>query len=102
MIYLVLYHGHRDGWGLRSILARCTDGLTRVLTKGRYSHCEIAVVEEEIQYPAHIVTLDDQPAPLVGICYSASLRDGGVRRKRKQKPRLRLEIMRRGKSRTAN
>lgn len=93
MIYLALYHGHRDGWGLRSLLARFTDGLTRVLTKGRYSHCEIAVVEEEIQYPVHTVTVDDQPAPLIGTCYSASLRDGGVRRKTMLLPRTKWDLI---------
>ena len=69
MIYLALYHGHRDGTGWRVWAARFTDGLTRILTRGRYSHCEIAIrlagQNNEPQYE----------------CYSASLRDGGVRRK---------------------
>ncbi|WP_250591328.1 hypothetical protein [Neisseria subflava] len=42
-IYLALYRGRRDGSGWRVWAARFTDGLTRVLTRGRYSHCEIAV-----------------------------------------------------------
>lgn len=66
MIYLALYHGHRGGTGLKVWVARFTDGLTRVLTRGRYSHCELAVrLPETAEYE----------------CYSASLRDGGVRRK---------------------
>lgn len=69
MIYLALYHGHRGGTGLKVLAARFTDGLTRILTRGRYSHCEIAIrlagQNSEPQYE----------------CYSASLRDGGVRRK---------------------
>ncbi len=36
MIYLALYHGRRDGTGWRVWAARFTDGLTRVLTRGRY------------------------------------------------------------------
>ena len=64
-IYLALYKGHRDGTGWRVWAARFTDGLTRVLTRGRYSHCEIAVREHT---QASVYT-----------CYSASIRDGGVR-----------------------
>lgn len=69
MIYLALYHGHRGGTGWRVWAARFTDGLTRVLTRGRYSHCEIAIRLPE--------TADGQEYE----CYSASLRDGGVRLK---------------------
>ena len=64
-IYLALYKGRRDGTGWRVWAARLTDGLTRVLTRGRYSHCEIAVREHT---QASVYT-----------CYSASIRDGGVR-----------------------
>ena len=69
MIYLALYHGHRDGTGLKVWAARFTDGLTRILTRGRYSHCEIAI---------RLAGQDSEPQYE---CYSASLRDGGVRRK---------------------
>nr|DAJ30637.1 MAG TPA: Permuted papain-like amidase enzyme, YaeF/YiiX, C92 family [Caudoviricetes sp.] len=69
MIYLALYHGHRGGTGLKVWAARFTDGLTRILTRGRYSHCELAVRLPE--------TADGQEYE----CYSASLRDKGVRRK---------------------
>ena len=69
MIYLALYHGHRGGTGWRVWAARFTDGLTRILTRGRYSHCELAVRLPE--------TAGEQEYE----CYSASLRDGGVRRK---------------------
>ena len=69
MIYLALYHGHRGGSGWRMWAARFTDGLTRILTRGRYSHCELAVRLPE--------TAGGQEYE----CYSASLRDGGVRRK---------------------
>ena len=69
MIYLALYHGHRGGTGLKVWVARFTDGLTRILTRGRYSHCEIAI---------RLAGQDSEPQYE---CYSASLRDGGVRRK---------------------
>ena len=69
MIYLALYHGHRGGTGWRVWAARFTDWLTRVLTRGRYSHCEIAVRLPE--------TAGEQEYE----CYSASIRDKGVRMK---------------------
>ena len=69
MIYLALYHGHRGSTGLKVWVARFTDGLTRILTRGRYSHCEIAI---------RLAGQDSEPQYE---CYSASLRDGGVRRK---------------------
>ena len=69
LIDLALYHGHRGGTGWRVWAARFTDGLIRFLTRGRYSHCEIAVRLPE--------TADGQEYE----CYSASLRDGGVRMK---------------------
>lgn len=68
-IYLALYKGNRDGSGWRVWLARATDWLTRVLTRGRYSHCELAVRLPE--------TADGQEYE----CYSASIRDKGVRMK---------------------
>lgn len=64
-IYLALYKGRRDGSGWRVWCARATDWLTRALTRGQYSHCEIAVREH--------------PQASVYTCYSASIRDGGVR-----------------------
>ena len=69
MIYLALYHGHRGGTGWRVWAARFTDGLTRILTRGRYSHCELAVRLPE--------TAGGQEYE----CYSASIRDKGVRMK---------------------
>ena len=68
-IYLALYKGRRDGSGWRVWSARFTDWLTRKLTRGQYSHAEIAVRLPE--------TADGQEYE----CYSASIRDKGVRRK---------------------
>ena len=81
MIYLALYHGYRDGTGWRVWAARFTDGLTRILTRGRYSHCEIAVRLPE--------TADGQKYE----CYSASLRDGGVRRKTMPLPSAKWDLI---------
>ena len=65
VIYLALYKGRRDGSGWRVRMARFTDWLTRILTRGQYSHAEIAVQEH--------------PQASVYTCYSASIRDKGVR-----------------------
>lgn len=64
-IYVAYYHGNRDksdgvGFYYR---ARLSDGLIRFFTKGPYSHCELAVSLGEGKYR----------------CYSASIRDKGVR-----------------------
>ena len=64
--YLALYKGHRDGAGWRVWCARATDWLTRILTRGQYSHAEIAYG------PAEGGGYD---------CISSSVRDGGVRAK---------------------
>lgn len=59
-LYIAFYKGRA-----KRPLHRLTDGLIRLATDGRYSHCEIAI--------ARTGGYD---------CYSASLRDGGVRCKR--------------------
>ena len=81
MIYLALYHGHRGGTGWRVWAARFTDGLTRILTRGRYSHCELAVRLAE--------TAGGQEYE----CYSASLRDKGVRRKTMPLPSAKWDLI---------
>ena len=70
-IYLALYRGRRDGSGWCVWCARATDWLTRVLTRGQYSHCEIAMRLPE----------NDETGAALYDCYSASIRDKGVRRK---------------------
>lgn len=72
-VYLALYKGKKTGRKPTALLARFSDWLTRKLTKGAYSHCEIAV--ERIEYTSghhyeHEIHYD---------CYSSSIRDGGVR-----------------------
>ena len=75
-LYLALYKGRRDGTGWRVWLARFSDWLTRFLTRGQYSHCEIAVRLPETELLQKTQPLETQYA-----CYSASIRDKGVRRK---------------------
>lgn len=63
-VYLALYKGKKSGKGMNVLVARLSDWLIRKITFGDYSHCEIAI---------------DLGGKFE--CYSASLRDGGVRRK---------------------
>ncbi|MPY07421.1 enoyl-CoA hydratase [Moraxella catarrhalis] len=59
-VFLACYHGRADKVG-----HRLCDAITRFITKGKYSHCEIAIkVQGNIYH-----------------CYSSSIRDGGVRTK---------------------
>ena len=81
MIYLALYHGHRGGTGWRVWAARFTDWLTRILTRGKYSHCEIAVRLPE--------TAGEQEYE----CYSASIRDLGVRMKTMPLPSAKWDLI---------
>lgn len=59
-VYLACYHGRAD-----KFIHRLCDGITRFFTRGRYSHCEIAIALPDGRYQ----------------CYSSSYRDGGVRTK---------------------
>ncbi|HHK5988313.1 hypothetical protein ACTHSQ_07420 [Neisseria sp. P0009.S008] len=80
-IYLALYKGRRDGTGWRVWLARFSDWLTRFLTRGQYSHCEIAVRLPE--------TAGGQEYE----CYSASIRDKGVRCKVMPLPEAKWDLI---------
>ena len=76
-LYLALYKGNREGWGIASIKARFGDWITRKITRSIYSHCEIAV-------------------PLSGggyACYSSSIRDGGVRVKKMDLPSKKWDLI---------
>ncbi|HDR1038251.1 hypothetical protein SAMN05421675_1356 [Pasteurella multocida] len=72
-IYLALYKGKKSGKKPKDLLARLSDWLTRKLTKGAYSHCEIAVMKEVFVSGHHYET------EVMYECYSSSIRDGGVR-----------------------
>lgn len=67
-IYLAFYKGRGKTWRERLI-----DWAIRTFTKGQYSHCEIAIKRSEFLGHYHLNEWFE--------CYSASPRDGGVRRK---------------------
>lgn len=65
-IYIAFYKGHKQGNSLSALWARFCDLLTRKTTRGKYSHCEVVYQTKAGDYH----------------CFSASVRDGGVRYKR--------------------
>lgn len=65
-VYLALYKGRAKNWRERLV-----DWLIRKATKGKYSHCEIAVKKSQIKDHYHREEWYE--------CYSSSPRDGGVR-----------------------
>lgn len=64
-VFVAFYKGRKSGSSPKALLFRGIDWLIRRATRGQYSHCEIAVARADDRF----------------VCYSASLRDGGVRRK---------------------
>ena len=78
-VYLALYKGRRDGaWYQPKVAAaRLSDWIIRTLTRSPYSHCEIAVDKGNGQYN----------------CYSASIRDGGVRLKTMPLPAYKWDLI---------
>lgn len=69
-VYLALYRGRKEIHRPFDLLARFSDWLTRKITKGPYSHCEVAIPAGFNMY----------------FCYSSSVRDGGVRLKAMELP----------------
>lgn len=70
-IYLAFYKHKRSFF--KEPLKAVADAVTRFFTKGKYSHCELVVERVEFgtgDHYAHETVFD---------CYSASIRDGGVR-----------------------
>lgn len=82
-IYLALYKGRRSGSGRQVWLARATDWLTRKITRGQYSHAEIAV-----RFPEN-----NADGAAQYDCYSASVRDGGVRLKTMPLPAAKWDLI---------
>lgn len=64
-IFLAFYKYKRPVNSLQSLWFRICDNVTKFFTKGNYSHCELAVEQEDGTY----------------LCYSSSVRDKGVRKK---------------------
>ncbi len=76
MIYLASYKGKRQSPSLKAFYNAFQDRLIRLLTKGQYSHCEIAILRKDGKYD----------------CYSSSPRDGGVRHKIMDLPNERWDL----------
>ncbi|EJX0630318.1 hypothetical protein ODD08_000261 [Salmonella enterica] len=72
-VYLAFYKGRSEHHGL----ARFSDWLTRLVTRGDYSHCELAVEQDNGEF----------------LCYSSSVRDKGVRRKQMPLPRDKWDLI---------
>ena len=62
---IAFYRGRKSVKGIMPIIFRALDSLTRTVTKGPYSHCEVVKV---------LPTGETE-------CFSSSYRDGGVRSK---------------------
>jgi len=73
-LYIAFYKGRGGNWW-----QQCQDRLIRFFTRGKYSHCEIAV--------AHTVKQS------VYECFTASLRDGGVRYKEMPLPSEKWDLV---------
>lgn len=73
LVYLAFYKGRADHYGL----ARLSDWLTRLVTRGDYSHCELAVAQGNDEF----------------LCYSSSVRDKGVRCKRMALPQDKWDLV---------
>lgn len=104
MIYLALYKGKRDGKWYKTAVwtARLSDWAIRTFTRGKYSHCEIAV---HLGKPTHINAIgwelpDNPNDPDVYACYSSSIRDGGVRLKTMPLPSEKWDLIALGDSDT--
>ena len=65
MYYVAFYKGRKSGTGIKPTMFRLLDWITRKVTHGIYSHCELVYKIDDSQYR----------------CFSSSYRDGGVRTK---------------------
>lgn len=90
-VYLALYKGRRDGaWYRPNVMrARLGDWLIRRFTRGKYSHCEIAV---------HLGKPENPDEPELYACCSSSIRDGGVRQKTMPLPSEKWDLIALGNS----
>lgn len=76
-MYLAVYKGNREGRGWDVFKARAADWAIRLFTRGQYSHCELVVPLIDGKYQ----------------CYSASIRDGGVRCKVMELPLVKWDLI---------
>lgn len=70
-VYLALYKHKRSFQ--KEPLKAATDAITRILTKGKYSHCELVI--EQIKFS----DADHHKQEIIYQCFSSSVQDGGVR-----------------------
>lgn len=77
MIYVAFYKHKKRITGWRSLCQRLADAVIRLLTRSRYSHCEIAVKRDSGLFN----------------CYSLSPCDGGVRKKTMDLPASRWDLV---------
>lgn len=78
-VVIAFYKHKRERNSVKNTLFRFFDDAIKFFTRGPYSHCEIAI---------------PNPDPsLVFTCYSASNRDGGVRKKVMQLPPERWDLI---------
>ncbi len=64
-VYLAFYKGRKSGNELSDKITRLFESATRFFTHGKYSHVELVIPDVEGTC----------------VCYSSSMRDGGVRKK---------------------
>lgn len=76
-VYLALYRYKKPVTSAKTLFYRSLDTLTKWLTRGRYSHCELAIKRKDGRY----------------VCYSSSYRDGGVRKKVMRLPTARWDLI---------
>lgn len=76
-VYLALYKGRKSGRSPKALAMRFADWVIRKATRGQYSHCEIVVEAYRGLFE----------------CYSASLRDGGVRCKVMRLPESKWDLI---------
>lgn len=76
-LYLALYKHKRPIKSVKDFVYRISDDLTKILTKGKYSHCEIVIKQKNGKYQ----------------CYTSSIRDKGVRVKDMELPLDRWDLI---------
>lgn len=83
MVYLALYKGKKTIKRPIDLFWRGADKLIRIMTRGKYSHCEIAIMANHTAKTS---------SPMY-VCYSSSFRDGGVRKKRMKLPNDKWDLL---------
>ncbi|PID66593.1 MAG: hypothetical protein CR975_02135 [Gammaproteobacteria bacterium] len=77
MTYLAFYRHKQRVRSWRTFKDRFIDDATRLFTRGPYSHCELAILQPDGRY----------------LCYSASIRDNGVRSRLMELPESHWDLI---------